>query len=266
MASAVANLSNRQANDSRFNKEAAAWDSRVGVQKASKHASEAILSHLNGLSFEKPLSEVDVLEIGCGTGILSFLLAPHVKRIVAVDAAEGMIDVLKQKLAKPDAPKNIVPLALLLENPEDPALPPADPSKPDGTRLKFDLITSHLVLHHIPELSPVLETMLGCLAPGGRVTLTDFENVGPESQRFHPKSKLDGVCRHGIGARHMEALMMQAGFVEVEVEPKWTMSKTVEKFEGEFGEDGKEKDGMGEPMDFPFVLCYGMKEAKHTLP
>lgn len=266
MASAVANLSNRKANDTRFNKEAAAWDSRAGVQKASKHASAAILAHLKSLSLEKPLSELEVLEIGCGTGILSFLLAPHVKRIVAADAAEGMIDVLKQKLAKPGAPKNIVPLALLLEDPEDPALPPADRRKTDGPRLKFDLITSHLVLHHIPDLRPVLETFHGCLAPGGRVTLTDFEDFGPEAKRFHPSSKMEGVCRHGIGARWMEAIMMQVGFAEVEVEPKWTMSKPVEKFEGEFGEDGSEKEGLGESMDFPFVLCYGVKEAKHVLP
>ncbi|KAF2167102.1 hypothetical protein M409DRAFT_54307 [Zasmidium cellare ATCC 36951] len=265
MASAVSDLSNRQANDTRFNKEAAAWDSRPGIHKASKHACGAILAQLNSLAPEKPLHELEVLEIGCGTGVLSFLLAPHVKRIVAVDAAEGMIDVLKQKLDKPDAPRNIVALALLLEDPEDPSLPPAEPSKPDGPRLKFDLITSHLVLHHIPDLTAVLQTMHECLAPDGRVMLTDFQDFGPEAQRFHARSRMEGVCRHGIATLAMEALMLQAGFVEVEVEPKWTMSKTVERFDGEFGEVGMQKEGMGKQMDFPFVLCCGVKEARHVL-
>ncbi|KAK4493739.1 hypothetical protein PRZ48_014924 [Zasmidium cellare] len=266
MASAVANLSNRQANDTRFNKEAAAWDSRPGIHIASKHACETILAQLSNSKPGKPISELEVLEIGCGTGVLSFLLAPHVKRIVAVDAAEGMIDVLKQKLAKPDAPKNIVPLALLIENPEDPALPPVDEKKPDGPRLKFDLITSHLVLHHIPDLITVLQTMHACLASGGRVMLTDFEDFGPEAHRFHAKSRMEGVCRDGIAARAMEASMLQAGFGEVEVVPKWTMCKTVERFEGEFGENGMGGEGQGVKMDFPFVLCYGVKEAKHALP
>src|SRR5690606_37146472 len=105
------------------------------------------------------------------------------------DAAAGMIDVLSSKLTKPNAPANICPLALMLQDPEDAALPPADASNPDGPRLKFDLVISHLVLHHIADLKEVLTTMLGCLKEGGMVALTDFENFGPEAKKFHPEGK-----------------------------------------------------------------------------
>lgn len=186
-------------------------------------------------------------------------MAPHVDTVVAADAAEGMIDVLKQKLQKDDAPKNIVPVCVLLEDPEDPSLPPADSSKPDGPRQKFDLVTSHLVLHHIPELKPVLETMYGCLAPGGRTMLTDFEDYGPEAKRFHAASKMAGVERHGINAKDMEELMTSVGFVNVSCKAEWTMSKSVEKFDGEFGKQGKPVEGGGEKLDFPFLICYGEK-------
>lgn len=189
-------------------------------------------------------------------------MAPHVERIVAVDAAEGMIDVLKQKLQKEDAPSNILPVCVLLEDPEDDSLPPADGGKPDGPRQKFDMITSHLVLHHIPDLKGVLKTMLGCLAPGGKVMLTDFQDFGPEAKRFHPASKLDGVERHGIDVEDMTKLMGDVGFVNVSCQPEWTMVKSVEKFDGEFGKEGKPGgEGQGENMEFPFLICYGERSA-----
>lgn len=254
MASAVSNL---HAGNSRFNAEAAAWDSRPFVHEASRGAADAILARLEDIPI--PSDGLQILEIGCGTGILSFLLAadPKVARIVAVDAAQGMIDVLKEKLQRPEAPKNIVPLALLLEDSNDEALPTGS----DGDIQRYDLITSHLVLHHIPELRPVLQTMLGCLKPGGRVMLTDFEDFGPQAKRFHPIRKMGGVARHGINASDMKSLMEDVGFKEVEVKPHWTMEKKVEKFEGEFGDQGKAEDGMGEIMEFPFVVCYGVKHA-----
>ena len=53
---------------------------------ASKKAFEAILERFpelqkTGASFS--IDGFDVLEIGCGTGVLSLLVAPHVRSIVA---------------------------------------------------------------------------------------------------------------------------------------------------------------------------------------
>jgi SAM-dependent methyltransferase len=160
-------------------------------------------------------------------------MAPYVRRIVAIDAAEGMIEVLRGKLKQPDAPRNITPVAVLLEDPEDPHLPPATAgSGADGPRVKFDLILSHLVLHHIPDLKAVLTTMLGCLKPGGSVALTDFEDFGPEARRFHPHAKMAGVERHGINQEGMTMLMEEVGFKNVKVERAWAMKKQVEMYEG----------------------------------
>lgn len=232
--------------------------SRPFVKEASWEAEKAISAKLRALNW--PAKQV--LEVGCGTGILSFLIAPHVEQLVAIDAAEGMIDVLKEKLQQDGAPKNILPVAVLLVDPEDPHLPPADKAKPDGPRQKFDLILSHLVLHHIPDLEVVLKTMIGCLTPGGRVMLTDFEDFGPEARRFHAESKMDGVARHGINAKQMTELMESVGFMNVNVAPRWTMEKTVEKFPGEFGPKGQPQgNGQGEKMDIPFVVCCGEKPA-----
>ncbi|TKA78505.1 hypothetical protein B0A55_01979 [Friedmanniomyces simplex] len=261
MASAASNLraaadaSSKGNGNARFNGEALSWDSRPFVHEASQAAATAIFKRLETLPDSDQPKQV--LEIGCGTGILSFHIASHAERVVAVDAAEGMITVLKQKLQKPGAPRNILPVAVLLEDPEDGALPPAHDDEPEGQRQKFDLITSHLVLHHIPDLRAVLKTMLGCLTTGGRVMLTDFEDFGPEAKRFHPTAKMAGVERHGIDAREMAEMMRGVGFAGVDVRAAWTMSKRVERYEGEFGDGGSAEAGMGEVMDFPFVLCYG---------
>lgn len=197
-----------------FNAEAAAWDSNLFVHQASKAVFEAVRARfpqlqLTGVSASK--DGFDALEIGCGTGLLTLLVAPHVRTIVAVDAAQGMIDVLKAKLDKSDAPHNVRPVCVLLEDPDDKALPPASQHDRDSLRLRYDLILSHLVLHHIGDLEGVLRTMLGCLKKGGSVALTDFEDFGPEAKRFHQKAKMDGVERHGIKRDWMAGLMEKVG-------------------------------------------------------
>lgn len=231
----------------RFNAEAAAWDSNPFVHAMSHQAFLALRKSAPGLG-----TSTNVLEIGCGTGLLSMEVAPVVNRLVAVDAATSMIDVLKTKLEQTNAPRNITPVAVLLEDPEDAKLPPADAAKPDGQRMKFNLIISHLVLHHIPDLRAVLQTMLGCLELGGMVALTDFEDFGPEASRFHPEHKMEGVERHGIEKSWMKQLMEEVGFVDVSVEVAWEHVKMVERFPGEFKADGK-----GEPMKFSYVICVG---------
>lgn len=195
-----------------------------------------------------------MLEIGCGTGLLSFRIAPYVRSLLAIDAAHGMIAALEQKLEAADAPKNVAPLCVMLEDPNDPHLPKAG----RGETRRFDLVLSHLVLHHIADMRAVLLTMLGCLKQGGWAALTDFEDFGPEARKFHPEAKMDGVERHGIPARDFAELMRQVGFADVKVEVGWTMSKEIESFPGAWGQ--KKPEGVElDKMDFPFLVCMGRR-------
>lgn len=205
----------------------------------------------------------DVLEIGCGTGLLSLRIAPFVRSLLAVDAASGMIDALNIKLSKAKedntGPDNIETLCIMLEDPEDPRLPPqVSGDGSSGSRRKFDLILSHLVLHHIADLHQLLKTMYGCLKPGGFIALTDFEDFGPEARKFHPESKMDGVERHGINREWFAGLMKDVGFVDIDVKPAWNLTKAVEKFPGEWGNKKPSGDDLT-MMDFPFLLCLGRK-------
>lgn len=259
--SAASKLPAPGSGNQRFDSEAKAWDANPFVHTASTHACEAILSRFPALSKENPT--LDILEIGCGTGLLTFLLASYARSITAVDASHGMIDVLKQKIEKGGV-TNVEGVCVLLEDPEDEVLPPGREVDPllvarglRAGRKKFDLITSHLVLHHIPDLEGVLKTMLGCLKEGGKVALTDFEDEGPQSRCFHPRSKMEGVERDGIGREKMDALMRELGYREVKVEVGWSMEKRVERWEGEFGNKGRGAEDEGVIRRFPFVLCMG---------
>lgn len=232
----------------RFNDDALTWDTKPDVLRATALAKPAYLSRLPPPEI---LSTYNVLEIGCGTGILSLLLAPSVRSLTAVDAAEGMISVLNNKLSANPKVKNILPVNALLKDPNDPRIQtdPVNGGRDEGRR--FDLVISHLVLHHIADLAELFKTVFGCLKPGGTVMVTDYEDFGPEARRFHPESRMTGVERHGIRRAEIRAWLEGAGLEEVKVETAFEMEKLVETVPG---------NGMKEcEIVFPFLICWGVK-------
>lgn len=243
------------ANTLRFNAEALSWDSNPDVQQATRFAHKAYLAHLSPADddLQSPaLSTLDILDLGCGTGLLSLALAPSVRSVTAVDAADGMIDALQSKLSSGEH-KNVRAVCALLESGDDErvGIDPVTGEKWTDANKGFDVVVSHLVLHHIPDLAALFKTVHECLRPGGRVVVTDFENFGPEARRFHPESKMDGVERHGIERREIRGLLEGAGFEEVSVETAFELEKKVETEPG--------SGVMEREMVFPFLICEGRK-------
>src|ERR1700722_11934012 len=149
---------------------------------------------------------------------------------------------------------NLVVVCVLLEDADDAkvqgaAAALASGRGESGSIPRFDLIISHLTLHHIPSLPAILATMFQCLKPGGWIALTDFEDFGPDAVIFHPKSKREGVERHEIKRNEMEIMINSTGFDQVKVETAFTFTKEVED------EDG----GPKKEMSFPFLICMGRK-------
>jgi SAM-dependent methyltransferase len=138
----------------RFNAEAATRDSNPDVHQASALALQSILDHFPQLQNHgrNGTAGLDMLEIGCGTGILSFMIAPYVRSLTAVDTAQGMIDAFRLKLERQPEVKNVLPVCVMLEDPNDPRIRP-DPLSDDSkirnklglTPRRFDLVISHLV-------------------------------------------------------------------------------------------------------------------------
>ena len=109
-----------------------------------------------------------ILEIGCGTGIEAVQLARHGIRVVATDAAPGMITTLSAKLSERGPARD---LAGMIE----PVLVPAQRLDDLVARYgegAFDGAFSSMgPLNCIPDLQPVADALARLVRPGGRVVL-----------------------------------------------------------------------------------------------
>ncbi|KAI6358617.1 hypothetical protein MCOR25_007301 [Pyricularia grisea] len=248
-------------NNARFNAEAADWDNNVKHVESTQKALDAIRRHVPAFA-DGAAKDLDVLEIGCGTGLLSFLLAPHVRTLIGVDTASGMLSGFNAKLAAlPDRDAaNLTSVNVLLQDPDDAALQKAgseldsriagSSASPPPQPRRFDLIVSHLTLHHIPSMPEIFSTLTACLKPGGRVAVTDYEDYGDEAIAFHPVAKRQGVERHGIRRAEVEEAMRRAGLVDVSIKEAFVLRKEVEA----------EGGNPARAMDFPFLIMLGKKK------
>ncbi|KAF2011230.1 hypothetical protein BU24DRAFT_426313, partial [Aaosphaeria arxii CBS 175.79] len=169
-----------------------------------------------------------------------------------------MLDAFDQKIAALEHPEtaNLASVNVLLKSADDfhlqgacAALASRRGEKDHNAAHRFDLIVSHLTLHHIEDMGELFRTMFGCLKHGGRIALTDYEDFGPEAVPFHPIAKRPGVERHGIKKSEAEEIIDGVGFNEVNVEVAYVLRKEVE------AEDGK----PAREMDFPFLICCGQR-------
>lgn len=105
-----------------------------------------------------------VLEIGCGTGTLTAMLAARAQHVTAVDASPAMLAQAQKRIAAQGLGERVtlqfMDAALVGERFEAGA---------------FDLIVSTLVFSELPpdERRYVLEACAGLIAPGGRLVIAD---------------------------------------------------------------------------------------------
>lgn len=168
---------NYSAGNDRFDKEAATWDTKPEVVESSRQCLASIVSHAE---YFAPLSKAQVLEIGCGTGLLTIGLAEHVASVLALDTAQGMIDMLNAKVQERGLQAKVRASVKLLDDPADSVLGGAS----------FDAVVSHLVFHHVPHMQDLVQVMYGTLKPQGRIWISDFEDNGAQARLFHPKDKV----------------------------------------------------------------------------
>ncbi len=132
-----------------------------------------------------------VLDVGCGTGTLALALKSSVGTggVHGIDASPEMIGVAREKAAKAGA--DIDFQVALIE-----AIP-----FPDAT---FDLVTSSLMLHHLPDdlKRTGLDEIRRVLKPGGRFVAVDFA-----AHSHSPLGHLLSIFGHSRGERMVDKLM-----------------------------------------------------------
>jgi len=173
-----------------FNKDAGTWDQKTGRVKLAHDVAYAIMNEV------KPTHEMDVLDFGCGTGLLTLQLQPLVRSITGVDSSQGMIDVLNSKI---DEHKLINVKTVLI-----------DIEKGDVLNGKFHLVVSSMTLHHMEDIESLLKQFYECLLPGGLLCIADLDS---DKGKFH--SDNTGVFHSGFDRSRMRSLLIQHGFNNV---------------------------------------------------
>jgi 2-polyprenyl-3-methyl-5-hydroxy-6-metoxy-1,4-benzoquinol methylase len=176
----------------RFDKAAGTWDEDPGRVALAKAVAEHILQRLG------PMPDAEVLDFGCGTGLLSLAVHPHVRRVTGADSSAGMLGVLEQKVR-----------SLGLESVRTYRLDDSHPLSEAGS---FDLITSSMTLHHVRDLRALFRTFRSLLTPGGRVALADLDR---EDGTFH-RPEITDVFHLGFDRDDLRAQLLEAGFDGVE--------------------------------------------------
>jgi SAM-dependent methyltransferase len=108
-----------------------------------------------------PKRVVSAVDLGCGAGRHSVLLADHAERVLAVDVADRMLDIARAGRARPniDYQRRGV----------------LDVASEDGP---FDVVLSVHTLHHVGSTGTVLPHVRSLLAPGGRLIVADIVDPG----------------------------------------------------------------------------------------
>ena len=182
------NMENRD-----FNKDAATWDENPGRVKMANNIANAILG---AISLN---SNMNVLDFGCGTGLLTLRLQPLVGFIKAVDSSAGMLEVLNQKIDSQNI-ANIVTQQLDIEHGDI----------LEGT---YDLIVSSMTLHHVRETKPLLDQFSKTAAQGGYICIADLD---PDFGLFHGEGNNEGVFHFGFDRDTIRRTLQEAGFDNIE--------------------------------------------------
>jgi ubiquinone/menaquinone biosynthesis C-methylase UbiE len=154
-------------------------------------------------------SRFEVLDVAAGTGHLSRAMAPHVKRVVAIDLTDEML-VEGQREAEQQGLTNVV-----FERGEAERLPyPND---------AFDLVATRFSLHHFADPRGPLQEMVRVCRRGGRVAVIDL--VSPEDPAVaatynHLERLRDPSHTRALTADDLQQLMRETGLTLVHTAPR----------------------------------------------
>ena len=135
------------------------WDSN---EDAISYSEEAFKT----LSNIVKLDGQNILDFGCGTGLLTEKLSPFAKQIVALDSSRKMISVLNdKKLPNVNVISNSISDSVVKEN--------------KLLKNKFDLIVASSVFGFLPEYESTLSLLKSLLVPEG--ILVQWDWLSPEN-------------------------------------------------------------------------------------
>jgi ubiquinone/menaquinone biosynthesis C-methylase UbiE len=173
-----------------FDKVAVSWDDDPRRVKLAGDLAHTIMCEV------ELTRDMDMLDFGCGTGLISLHLQPHVRSLRGVDSSSGMLEVFQAKL-KQRGITNISTTFL-------------DPSKDTRIEGCFHLIVSGMTMHHIVDVGALFKEFHRVLLPGGQICVADLDT---EDGSFHIDKT--GVEHFGFERLKMASMLGCAGFGEI---------------------------------------------------
>jgi len=135
-----------------FDQVADQWD-----QIRSGYFTEAVRKTAIQKAYLRP--DMDVADVGAGTGFLSAGLAPLVRKVYAFDGSAAMLGVARQNLKEFDNVEYQEAVGLSLPLPD----------------ASLDAVFANMYLHHCEDPLAAITEMARLLRPGGRLVITDLE-------------------------------------------------------------------------------------------
>ena len=184
------------------------WDWRAA--EFDKEASHGLLNETQSRAWYELISRIagneplDVLDVGCGTGFLSLLLAELGHRVTGIDIAAAMLATARSKAATRS-------LSVDFRY--------ADAETPDLPSASFDLIVERHVLWTLPDPLLALESWRQLLRPNARLVLIEghWQGMKPrdEYSEIFDKLPLFG----GRPEDEIAELVRSRGFTSLRTEP-----------------------------------------------
>jgi len=141
--------------------------------------------------------EMEILDYGAGTGLLSMHFSKSVKKIIAVDTSSKMLEKFREKAESFGCETELLNIDLSRECCE----------------LSVDGIISSMTLHHIADLETLFANFYTVLKPGAFLAICDIDK---ENGSFHTVNS--GVVHYGFDRSYMRQLFENAGFVSITIE------------------------------------------------
>jgi predicted TPR repeat methyltransferase len=154
-----------------------------------KYQAPRIVAAMLEDSGRAPSKSLDVLDVGCGTGLCGPLIAPWAKRLTGVDLSPGMLERAKAKNVYDDLVK--AELTTYLESQSS----------------AFDLIVSADTLCYFGSLDAVVSAATLALRPGG-VFICTLERL---ADAVGLDFRIETHGRYSHGRHYVERLLREAG-------------------------------------------------------
>jgi ubiquinone/menaquinone biosynthesis C-methylase UbiE len=173
-----------------FDKAAVSWDENSGRVKMVRDIARTMIDEI------KLTPAMDVMDFGCGTGLLTLQLQPFVRSITGVDSSRGMLDILNSKIK--DRNLNNVKTFFL------------DIEKDDVLKGNYNLITSSMTFHHIRNIRYLLDQFYNVMLPESILCIADLDS---DDGQFHESN--EGVFHFGFDREKLSAALREAGFRDI---------------------------------------------------